>query len=63
MVSGAVFASVVAALAWLVWLSRDVETRIATARWAGLAALLLLPVWLALVIFYAPIEEAQARPA
>src|SRR5262245_66366413 len=59
MVSGAVFLSVVAALAWLIWLSRDVEARIGSARWAGLLALALVPVWLALVIFYAPIEEAQ----
>jgi heme exporter protein C len=59
MVSGAVVVSLVAAIAWLIWLSRDVEARIPSARWAGLFALALVPVWLALVIFYAPIEEAQ----
>src|SRR5262245_46920152 len=59
MVSGAVFLSVMAALAWLIWLSRDVETRIGSARWAGLLALALVPVWLGLVVFYAPIEESQ----
>ena len=52
MVSGAVFVSVVVALGWLVWLSRDVEARIASARLVGLFALALLPVWLGLVIFY-----------
>jgi heme exporter protein C len=51
----AVAASVVAALGWLIWLSRDVEARIASSRWAGLAALALVPVWIALVIFYAPV--------
>ena len=59
MVSGAVVVSLIAALAWLIWLSRDVEARIPSARWTGLVGLALVPVWLALVIFYAPIEEAQ----
>jgi heme exporter protein C len=59
MVSLAVMVSVVGALAWLLWVTRDVAARIATARWAGGLGLLLVPAWLLLVAYYAPIEEAQ----
>ena len=59
MVIAAVMLSVGAVLAWLLWLARDVEARIATARRAGALALVLVPVWLALVVFYAPIEASQ----
>jgi heme exporter protein C len=59
MVSAVVMLSVVAALAWLLWLARDVDGRIATARWVGAVALALTPVWLWLVAYYAPIEQTQ----
>ena len=59
MVSGLVMLSVAGALAWLLWLARDVDARIATARFAGLGALALVPVWLLLVAYYAPIEAVQ----
>jgi len=59
MVSAAVMLSVVAALAWLLWLAGDVTGRIGTARWVGGLALALVPVWLLLVAYYAPIEVAQ----
>jgi heme exporter protein C len=59
MVSAGVMLSVVAALAWLLWLAADVGARVATARWVGLVALALVPVWLLLVAYYAPIEAVQ----
>ncbi|MFI5315895.1 MAG: cytochrome c biogenesis protein [Myxococcota bacterium] len=59
MVSGLVTLSVVLSLVWLLWLARDVGTRIATARAAGALALALIPVWLLLVTYYAPIEQVQ----
>jgi heme exporter protein C len=59
MVSAAVTLSVIAALAWLLWVTRDVSARIGSARIVGAAALALVPVWLLLVAYYAPIEEAQ----
>src|SRR6516165_404965 len=59
MVVAAVMLSVLATLAWLLWLARDVEARIGSARRVGAVALLLLPVWLGLVVFYAPIEASQ----
>jgi heme exporter protein C len=59
MVVAAVMLSVVAALGWLLWLARDVEARIGTARRVGALVLVLLPLWLALVVFYAPIEASQ----
>lgn len=59
MVSAAVMLSVIGSLAWLLWLTRDVGARIASARWVGGVALVLVPVWLWLVAYYAPLEEAQ----
>jgi len=59
MVSAAVLLSVLAALAWLLWLTGDIGERIASARWAGAIAAVLIPVWLLLVAYYAPIEVAQ----
>jgi heme exporter protein C len=59
MVVAAVMLSVVGVLAWLLWVAAAVEERVGTARWTGLVALLLLPVWLGLVIFYAPLEVTQ----
>ncbi len=59
MVSAAVMLSVVLALAWLLWLARDVDSRIASSRWIGAIALALVPVWLYLVAYYAPIEAVQ----
>jgi heme exporter protein C len=59
MVSAAVMLSVVGALAWLLWLTRDIGERIATTRWIGGVALALIPLWLWLVAYYAPIEVAQ----
>jgi heme exporter protein C len=59
MVSAGVMLSVVAALAWLLWVAADVDARIATARWVGLFALALVPIWLLLVAYYAPIEAVQ----
>src|SRR5512137_3019072 len=59
MVAAAVMLSVVAMLAWLVWLARDVAERASSARWVGLVALVLVPSWLGLVIFYAPLEVTQ----
>lgn len=59
MVSAVVMLSVVAALVWLLWLARDVDARIATARWVGVVGLALTPVWLWLVAYYAPIEQTQ----
>ena len=59
MVSAAVMLSVVLALVWLLWLARDVGSRIASSRWIGALALALIPVWLYLVAWYAPIEAVQ----
>jgi heme exporter protein C len=59
MVSAAVTLSVVAALAWLLWVADDVEARVGTARWVGLVSAVLVPVWLLLVAYYAPIEAVQ----
>jgi heme exporter protein C len=59
MVSALVMLSVVGALAWLLWVARDVAGRIASARGVGALALVLVPVWLWLVAYYAPIEVAQ----
>jgi heme exporter protein C len=59
MVSAVVMLSVVLALAWLLWLARDVDARIASSRWIGGIAIALIPVWLLLVAFYAPIEAVQ----
>jgi len=59
MVTAAVMLSVVAALAWLLWLAADIPGRIGTARWVGLLAVALIPVWLLLVAYYAPIEAVQ----
>ena len=59
MVQAAVTLSVVGALAWLLWLAADVERRIGTARWVGLLSLALIPIWLLLVSYYAPIEAVQ----
>lgn len=59
MVVAAVMLSALAVLAWLLWLARDVEARISSARRVGALVLVLLPVWLALVVFYAPIEASQ----
>jgi len=59
MVSALVTLSVVLVAGWLVWLSRDIETRIAGAPKLGIAALAALALWLGLVIFYAPIEAVQ----
>ena len=59
MVSAGVMLSVVAALAWLLWVAADVDARIATARWVGWLALALVPLWLFLVVDYAPIEAVQ----
>lgn len=59
MVSAVVMLSVVLALAWLLWLARDVASNIASARWVGGLALALIPVWLYLVAYYAPIEAVQ----
>src|SRR6267142_3519417 len=59
MVSAAVLLSVLAALAWLLWLTGDIGERIASTRWAGAIAAVLIPVWLLLVAYYAPIEVAQ----
>jgi len=58
MVSAAVMLSVAGALAWLLWLTGDVGERIATTRWVGAVAGVLIPVWL-LLVYYAPIEIAQ----
>jgi heme exporter protein C len=55
----AVIVSVVAALVWLIWLALDIGERIATTRWPGWIAIALIPVWLWLVAYYAPLEEAQ----
>jgi len=57
--SFAVVVSVVAGVAWLLWLTSKFDSRIATARWPGALALALVPLWLALVVYYAPLEEAQ----
>lgn len=59
MVSALVMLTVAFALAWLLWLAGDVRARIASARAVGAAALAALALWLALVIFYAPIEQVQ----
>lgn len=59
MVSALVVLTVALALAWLLWLAGDVRARVASARGVGAAALLALALWLALVIFYAPIEQVQ----
>jgi len=59
MVSAAVMLSVVAASAKQLWLTGDIGERIATTRQAGAVAAVLIPVWLLLVAYYAPIEVAQ----
>jgi heme exporter protein C len=59
MVSALVTLTVVAAIAWLVWVSLDVASRADTARSVGIAALVVLPIWLVMVIYYAPIEQVQ----
>ena len=59
MVATAVMVSVLAVLAWLLWLSRDVPARAPSSRSVGAAALVLVPLWLALVVFYAPLEVTQ----
>jgi heme exporter protein C len=59
MVSAVVMLSVVGALAWLLWVSGDIEQRISSARWVGGLALGLIPIWLWLVAYYAPLEEIQ----
>jgi heme exporter protein C len=59
MVSALVMLSVAFAAGWILWLSRDIETRIASARPVGMAALAVIALWLGLVVFYAPIEAIQ----
>jgi heme exporter protein C len=59
MVTALVMLSVAFATGWIIWLSRDVETRIASARAVGIVALVTSAFWLALVVGYAPIEAVQ----
>ena len=59
MVSALVTLSVLLAVGWVVWLSRDVEARVGSAPAVGTGALALLALWLGLVIGYAPIEKVQ----
>jgi heme exporter protein C len=59
MVSAFVVLSVVLALAWLLWLAGDVHGRIQSARPVGVAALVMIPLWLWLVRYYAPTEAVQ----
>jgi heme exporter protein C len=59
MVSALVTLSVLLAAGWVVWVSRDIEARVASARGVGGAALAVLALWLGLVIGYAPIEQVQ----
>lgn len=59
MVSALVTLSVLLAAGWLIWLSRDIETRVGSARAVGAGALALLALWLGLVVWYAPIEQVQ----
>jgi heme exporter protein C len=59
MVSAIVTLTVVLAAGWIIWLARDLEARIGGARAIGAAALVALAFWLALVVFYAPIEQVQ----
>jgi heme exporter protein C len=59
MVSALVALCVVLAAGWVLWLSRDVERRVGSARAVGAAALAALALWLGLVVFYAPVEQVQ----
>ena len=59
MVSALVTLSVVFAAGWLVWLSREIEPRVASAHAVGAVALAALALWLGMVVFYAPIEQVQ----
>ena len=59
MISALVALSVAVAAGWLVWVSLDVERRVASARGVGAATLAALALWLGLVVFYAPIEQVQ----
>jgi len=59
MVSALVMLSVAFAAGWILWISRDLDARIASARLVGAASLAVLALWLALVVFYAPIEAVQ----
>jgi heme exporter protein C len=59
MVSALVVLSTLFAAGWVIWLSRDVESRIASARAVGVAALVTSAIWLPLVVWYAPIEAVQ----
>ena len=59
MVSALVMLSVAFAAGWILWVSRDLDARIASARGVGAASLVAIALWLALVVFYAPIEAVQ----
>jgi heme exporter protein C len=59
MVSAIVTLTTAVAAGWLIWLSRDPESRIAAARAVGAAALVAIAFWLGLVVLYAPIEQVQ----
>ncbi len=59
MVSALVMLSVAFAAGWIVWVSRDLDARAGSARAVGAASLGLVALWLALVVFYAPIEAVQ----
>jgi len=59
MVSAIVMLTTAFATGWIVWLSRDPEARVASARAVGAAAWVVIALWLWLVVYYAPIEQVQ----
>jgi len=59
MVSAIVMLTTALATGWIVWLSRDPEARVASARAVGAAAWVVIALWLWLVVYYAPIEQVQ----